>query len=169
MQQSWLIFFVIVTTLAVVIQTVILALMYVQLRRGNERMTRIAADLHARINPILTRLQILVEDTQPRFASMISDAAEITYLARSQAQKVDRIFTEAVDRLRLQLIQADRILAGALEAIEDTGWKVRRTIWGPVHQASAFIKGVKTGLDFFRSRRRPPEQSGEHQDEGLFI
>lgn len=167
--DSWLPFFVIVTALAVVLQMAILAAMYVQFRHMNQRMTRIATDLHARINPILTRLQILVEDTQPRITSMIADAAEITHLARSQAQKMDRIFTEAVDRLRVQLIHADRLLAGALEAIEDTGWKVRRTIWGPVHQASAFIKGVKTGLDFFRSRRRPPEQSGEHQDEGLFI
>ena len=167
--DSWLPFFVIVTALAVILQMAILAAIYVQFRQMNQRMTHIATDLHARINPILTRLQILVEDAQPRIASMISDTAEITHLARSQAQKVDRIFTEAVDRLRVQLIQADRILAGALEAIEDTGWKVRRTIWGPVHQASAFIKGVKTGLDFFRSRRRPPEQSGEHQDEGLFI
>src|SRR6266849_450225 len=167
--DSWLPFFVIVTALAVILQMAILAAIYVQFRQMNQRMTHIATDLHARINPILTRLQILVEDTQPRIASMISDAAEITHLARSQAQKMDRIFTEAVDRLRVQLIHADHILAGALEAIEDTGWKVRRTIWGPVHQASAFIKGVKTGLDFFRSQRRPPEQSGEHQDEGLFI
>jgi len=167
--ESWLPFFVIVTALAVVLQMAILAAIYLQFRQMNQRMTRIATVLHARMNPILTRLQILVEDTQPRIASMISDAAEITHLARSQAQKMDRIFTEAVDRLRVQLIHADHILTGVLESIEETSSKVRRTIWGPVHQASAFIKGVKTGLDFFRSRRRPPEQSGEQQDEGLFI
>src|SRR5713226_1385448 len=167
--ESWLPFFLVVATVAIVLQMVIFAAMYFQMRQTNERLTRALADLQSRVNPILSRLQVLVEDIQPRFTSMVADAAEITHLARSQAQKVDRIFTEAVDRLRVQVIQADRILAGALEAIEDTGWKVRRTIWGPVHQASAFIKGVKTGLDFFRSRRRPPEQSGEHQDEGLFI
>ena len=167
--ESWLPVFVIITALAVVLQMAILAAMFFQFRRMNERMTRIANDLHARMNPILTRLQILVEDSQPRITSMIADAAEIAHLARGQAQKVDRVFTEAADRMRLQLIHADQILTGALESIEDAGSRFRRTVWGPVHEVSAFIKGVKTGLDFFRSQRRPQERSGEHQDEGLFI
>jgi hypothetical protein len=167
--QSWLPFFVIITALAVVLQMAILAAMYFQFRQMNERMTHIATDLHTRINPILARIQTLMDDVQPRISSMVGDAAEVVYLARSQAQKVDRVFTEAVDRLRLQLTHADRILTGALEAIEETGSRLRRTIWGPVQQASAFIKGVKTGLDFFRSQRRPSEGSSDQQDEGLFI
>lgn len=167
--QSWLPFFVIVTALAVVLQMFILLAMFLQFRQMNERMTRIANDLHQRINPILARLQMLVEDTQPRITSMIADASEVAYLARVQAQKVDRIFTEAVDRLRMHLTHADRILTGALESIEETGSKLRKTLWGPVQQASAFVKGVKVGLDFFRSQRRAPERSGEQQDEGLFI
>lgn len=166
---SWLAFFVVVTAVAVVLQMGILLGLYLQFRRMNEHTTRIATDLHARITPILSRLQVLMEDAQPRITSMLSDAAEITHVARGQAQKVDRVFTEAADRLRVQLIRADRILAGALEAIEESGSKLRRTLWGPVHEASAFIKGVKTGLDFFRSRRRPDDQGGESQDEGLFI
>lgn len=166
---SWLAFFVVVTAVAVVLQMGILLGLYLQFRRMNEHTTRIATDLHARITPILSRLQVLMEDAQPRITSMLSDAAEITHVARGQAQKVDRVFTEAADRLRVQLIRADRILTGALEAIEESGSKLRRTLWGPVHEASAFIKGVKTGLDFFRSRHRPDDQGGESQDEGLFI
>ena len=168
--ESWLPFFVIITALAAVVQMAILAVLYLQFRQLNERTTRIAADLHAQVSPILSRLQVLLDDVQPRISSMTADAAEITHLARTQAQKVDRVFTEATDRLRVQLIHADRILTGALEAIEDTGSKVRRTLWEPVHNASAFIKGVKMGLDFFRSQRRPAERGGEQQpDEGLFI
>ncbi|HEX2710709.1 MAG TPA: hypothetical protein VHM88_00590 [Candidatus Acidoferrales bacterium] len=167
---SWLAFFVVVTAVAVVLQMGILLGLYLQFRRMNEHTTRIATDLHARITPILTRLQVTMEDAQPRITSMLSDAAEITHLARAQAQKVDRVFTEGADRLRIQLIRADRIVTGALEAIEESGSKLRRTLWGPVHEASAFIKGVKTGLDFFRSRRRPDDQGSEsQQDEGLFI
>jgi len=167
--ESWLPFFVIVAALAVLLQAGMLFVMYRQLREMNERAARIATDLHAKISPILSRLQVLLEDTQPRISGMVADAAEITHLARSQAQKVDRIFTEAVDRLRLQLMRADQILTGALESIDEAGSKLRRTIWGPVQQAAAFVKGVRVGLDFFRSSRRPPERGGEHSDEGLFI
>lgn len=162
-------FFIAVTALAVVLQMAILAAMYLQMRQMNERITRIASDLQGRINPILTRLQVLVEDTQPRITSVVVDAAEIVHLARSQAQKMDRVFTEAIDRMRIQLIHVDQILTGTLEALEDAGSRIRRTVWGPVQQASAFVKGVKTGLDFFRSQRRPQEGKSETQDEGLFI
>lgn len=165
--ESWLPVFVAVTALAVVLQMAILAAMYFQFRRTSERLTRIAGDLHARMQPILVRLQALVDDAQPRISSIVADASEITYLARSQAQKFDRVFTEAVDRLRLQLIRADQILTGALEAIAETGSTVRRKLWGPVEQASAFIKGVQVGLEVLRSHRRSPDRS-EHE-ENLFI
>lgn len=168
--ESWLPFFVIVAALAIVLQAAILTALYFSVRQATERLNRTAADLQARVNPILTRLQILTEDVQPRLTSMVVDASEIVHLARSQAQKVDRVFTEAVDRLRLQIIRADQILTGALETIEETGSRVRRTLWGPMQQASAFIKGVKIGLDVLRSGRRPAERSSEQpQDEGLFI
>ena len=167
--ESWIAVFVIIAAVAIVMQAGILFVMYKQVRRTSERTARIAEDLHAKINPILSRLQVLLEDTQPRISNIVADAAEITHLARTQAQKMDRVFTEAADRLRMQLIHADQILTGALESIDEAGSKLRRTVWGPVQQASAFVKGVKVGLDFFRSSRRPPERSGEQSDEGLFI
>ena len=167
--ESWLPFFVIVTALAVVLQMAILAAMYFQFRSLNERVTRIAADLQSRVNPILARLQVLVEDTQPRVASMVNDAAEIAHIARAQAQKVDRVFTEAVDRLRMQVIHADQLLSGALESLEEAGSRFRRTLAGPMQQASAFLRGVRVGLDVFRSPGRPPDRAAESPDEGLFI
>lgn len=166
---TWLPFFVIVAAVAIVLQAAILMAMYKELRQARERITRATTDLYARMDPVLSRLQVLVEDIQPRLSSIVADTSEITHLARGQAQKVDRIFSEAVDRLRMQIIHADHVLTGALEAVEEAGSKVRRTIWGPVQQASALIKGVKVGLDFFRSPRRPPDRTGEQPDEGLFI
>ncbi len=168
--QNWLAVFVVATAVAVVLQTVILAALYLQLRRRLEQSHRILSDFQSRIGPILTRAQILLEDTQPRISEMVADAAHIAYLARNQAQKVDRIFTDAADRLRGQLVQADRILTGALEAVEDAGVYFRRSFFGPVQKASALVQGIKVGLDFFRSRRRaePAGQSVEQEDE-LFI
>ena len=76
--------------------------------------------------------------------------------------------------MRLQLIHADQILTGALEAVEDAGSQVRRTIIGPVQSATAVIRGIQTGLEFFRSRRRPRSErasahAGDQPDENLFI
>jgi hypothetical protein len=67
------------------------------------------------------------------------------------------------------VIRADQILTGALEVIEDTGSRVRRTVQGPVMQVSAVLKGIKVGLDFIRGQQpRRPTESASVDDE-LFI
>jgi hypothetical protein len=166
----WLTVFIAATAIAVVLQTAILAALFFQLRRRLEQTNRVLSDFQARVGPILTRVQILLEDTQPRISEMVSDAAHVVYLARTQAQKVDRIFTDAADRLRGQLVHADRILTGTLEAVENAGAQVRRGIFVPMQKASALVQGIKVGLDFLRSRRkgRAPAETAEQEDE-LFI
>jgi uncharacterized protein YoxC len=171
--QFWLEVFSIVAAIALVVQVVILTALFFQLRRTTENINKLVGDLHTRVGPILTRVQILLDDTQPKISTMVADAAHVVYLARGQAQKVDRVMTEAADRLRGQLVRADRILAGALEAVEDAGSQFRNSFWGPVHKASAIVQGIKVGLDLLRSRRgssagKSATETVEQEDE-LFI
>jgi hypothetical protein len=169
--QFWLEFFSIVAAIALVVQVVILTALFFQLRRTTESVNRLVGDLHSRVGPILTRVQILLDDTQPKISSMVNDASHIVYLARGQAQKIDRVFTDAADRLRGQLVHADRILTGTLEAVEDAGAKFKHSFWRPVQKASALVQGIKVGLDLLRSRRGRSggDDSREQQEEELFI
>ena len=170
--QNWLEFFSIVATIALVIQVVILTALFFQMRRTSENVNRVVGDLQTRVGPILTRVQILLDDTQPKISSMVSDASHIVYLARGQAQKVDRVFTDAADRLRGQLVHADRILTGTLEAVEDAGSRFKHSFWRPVQKASALVQGIKVGLDLLRSRRGSGsrrDEARESQEEELFI
>jgi hypothetical protein len=170
--ESWMPFFVIVAALALVLQAVTIVAIYLQLRRQAQRMEQVARELQNRVAPILSRVQLLLDDAQPRISSMLSDAAHITQLARTQVQHADRVVGEALDRLRMQLVHADQILTGALETVEQTGSQIRRTILGPVQSISALVRGVQTGLEFFgRNRRRAdaPQTSETTQDESLFI
>jgi uncharacterized protein YoxC len=171
--QVWLEFFSIVAAIALVVQVVILTMLFFQLRRTTENVNRLVGDLHTRVGPILTRAQILLDDTQPKISSMVNDASHIVYLARGQAQKIDRVFTDAADRLRGQLVHADRILTGTLEAVEDAGAKFSHSFWRPMQKASALVQGIKVGLDLLRSRRSRSRRSGdeprEQQEEELFI
>jgi hypothetical protein len=169
--QFWEAFFSIVAAIALVVQVVILTALFFQLRRTTENMNKLVTDMHTRIGPIITRAQILLDDTQPKISTMVSDAAHIVYLARGQAQKVDRVMTDAADRLRGQLVHADRILTGTLEAVEDTGAKFRQNVWKPVQKVSALVQGIKVGLDLLRSRRPAPrpDEPLEQQEEELFI
>ncbi|PYU00740.1 MAG: hypothetical protein DMG38_06355 [Acidobacteria bacterium] len=175
--QVWLEIFSIVAALALVVQVVILTVLLFQMRRTSENVNRLVSDMQSRMGPILTRIQILLDDTQPKISSMVNDASHMVYLARGQAQKVDRVFTEAADRFRGQLMHMDHILNGALESMEEAGLRFKNSFWSPVQKASALLQGIKVGLDLLRSRRRADGRPGhprsdeprEPQEEELFI
>jgi len=168
--NAWLEVFILVASIAIVVQAAMLTALFFEMKRLSARLERFTTDLESRLTPILSRVQIFLEDTQPRIAEMVADAAHVVYLARAQAQKVDRVFTEASDRLRGQLVRADRILTGALETVEETGSKFTHSVWRPVQKVSALMQGIKVGIDLLRARRtnRRPEEPLE-QEEELFI
>ena len=172
---SWIGFFIVLATLTIVIQAIILIVLFVQLRRTAARTEQVVSEVRTQLVPILSRVQLLVGDVAPRLTSIVSDAAEITRLARSQTQRVDRILAEAVERVRLQMVHVDQILTGALETVEELGAHLRRSVVGPVTKTTALIRGIQTGLDIYRAARRGERhtRSESHaeqpQDEGMFI
>ena len=167
--SGWLEAFIVIAAVAIVIQTIVLSMMAFQAKIALQKFNKMAGDLQAKIDPILTRTSRILDDSEDRIASIMGDASEMTRVARTQAQKVDRVFTEAIERLRIQVIRADQIVTGALEVIEDTGSKVRRSVWGPIQQVSALLKGFKAGLDTLRGHNHNSEGEPARQDEELFI
>ncbi|HYK39987.1 MAG TPA: DUF948 domain-containing protein [Candidatus Eremiobacteraceae bacterium] len=161
----------IVVTIALIVQVVVLTMLFIQTRKTAQEVEKSINDFNNKVSPILTRVQILLDDTQPKISTMVSDAAHIVYLARGQAQKVDRVFTDATDRFRGQLVRADRILTGTLEAVEEAGSQFRHSFWAPVRKASALVQGIKVGIDLLRSRRANSSRREEplEQEEELFI
>src|SRR5438552_19150132 len=99
----------VVFAIALVLQVLVLIALFVQTRRTMKQVEDSVTDLNRKVGPILTRVQILLDDTQPKLSTMVSDAAHIVYLARGQAQKVDRGFTHATERWRGQLVRWARI------------------------------------------------------------
>jgi hypothetical protein len=168
--QTWLMVFSIVASIALVVQGAMLIALFFEIRQTNRKVNGLVSDLHMRVGPILTRVQLLLDDTQPKISNMVADAAHIVYLTRGQAQKMDRVLSDASDSLHGQLNHADRILTGALEAVEDAGSQFRSTVWGPMQKASALVQGIKVGLDILRSRRSGRRNEGPmEQEEELFI
>lgn len=166
--NGWIIAFFAIATIAIVMQTLILAGMYRAFQQTSTELRRVVDDLHRKVDPILGRINRVLENSEDKITSIVGDAAEMTRLARGQAQKVDRVVTEALERMRAQIVRADVIITGTLEAIEDAGLKLRRSVLGPLQQASAVLRGIKTGIDFIRGQRGARVEQ-ERQDEELFI
>jgi hypothetical protein len=168
--SGWVEAFIVIAAVAIVIQMAVMVGMLLSLKKSLDHFTVLSTDLQSRIDPILTRVNRILEDSEGRISSVMGDTAEITRLARSQAQKVDRIFTDTIERLQIQVIRADQILTGAMEVVDEAGTKFRNTLWGPIRQASAVMKGIKVGLDMLRRQQGGVvEADVASQDEELFI
>ena len=168
--SGWVEAFIVIAAIAIVMQMAVMVAMMLQVKKSLEHFTRLSTDLQGRIDPILSRTNRILEDSEGRISSVMGDTAEITRIARSQAQKIDRVFTDTIERLQIQVIRADQILTGAMEVVDEAGSKFRGTLWGPIRQASAVMKGIKVGLDMLRRHQGGiPESEAASQDEELFI
>jgi len=164
----WVEVFIVVATIALVVQTLVIFSTLLLLRPIVLRFAEIVSEFQTKLNPILSSTTRILADSEERIRSIMQDASEITHLARGEAQRVDRVVTDAVERIRLQVIRADQIVTGTLAALEETGTKLRKTVWAPVNQFSALLKGIKVGLDVIRGNHRHNSEAAT-QDEELFI
>jgi 5-hydroxyisourate hydrolase-like protein (transthyretin family) len=168
--SGWVEAFIVIAAIAIVMQMAVMLAMMLQVKKSLEHFTRLSTDLQGRIDPILSRVNRILEDSEGRISSVMGDTAEITRIARGQAQKIDRVVTDTIERLQIQVIRADQILTGAMEVVDEAGTKFRNTLWGPIRQASAVMKGIKVGLDMLRRHQGGiPESEAASQDEELFI
>jgi predicted lipase len=153
-----------VVGVALFMQMLMFAAMFMAVRRLSQRVTRIADGLQSRVFPLVSRLEVWVEEVQPRVSGALYDASEMTHRARHQVERADRIVTEAADRLRMRIVDSDRVLTGVLESIEDAGFMIRRSVRTPVRSVRAMFRGIQTGFDFYRGRRRTEESDSVTRD-----
>lgn len=110
-----------------------------------KRVDQLAVQLDQEVKPLIANL-----------TSMSSEAARAATLAAKQAERLDRVFGEMVQRV-------DETLAAAQEFVT-----------GPARQGMAIMAGAKAVIDAFQglreaSRRRAAPRPVVDEEESLFI
>jgi hypothetical protein len=172
--ENWFIVFVVVMTVAVLTQTTILALMFLAIRETKDKMAamqnKLDGMLDRDVQPLLVETRSLVADGRKTIATLQSTTEEIAQFAHNQTGRLDGLFSEAVERARLQLLRADDIFAQALSRVEVTAEDVHKTISQPLREIQAVLAGVRTAFEFLGGRRRPRGPVDRStQDEEMFI
>lgn len=167
--QTWLTVFVAIAAAAILLQTAILIAFYLLFRQMNSGVRQLSAGFESRVSPLLNRVRLLLEESQSDLHDIVHDTAEVARTVRVNSRRFDRLLEEAADRLRLQIVHADRLITGALDTVEDSVKELQDSLVEPVRTVTAFARGVRAGVDFFRGRSRVPERRREAEDEGLFV
>lgn len=165
----WVQVFVIVAAVAILIQTGIMIGIYVLVRDMHGRWMTTLTEVHRKVEPILVRVNGILEDSQIHINNILGDTAEVSALVRNQAVKMDRVISDATGRVRDQVERVDRIVDGAMEALGDAGSRVQRRVGARFNEIAALVKGVKAGLEFMRGRQRDAAMRASQNDDSLFI
>lgn len=153
--------FTMVVALALLMETVVIAVIFVALRRLMARIERISEHVKGRVFPMISEFQVHLDEVRPRVSNALVEATELSHSSRKQVVWTDRLITETTDGFRIKLVQADEKIGGTLELIEDTGSRIRHAVFAPVRSIKALTAGIQTGINVYRTRSR---QSSERFD-----
>ena len=167
--ETLLTIFIIIAAAAIVLQAFSMFGLYMAVRRIQGEVSDIRADVNRRIEPLAESLTEIVSSSRDPLRSITADLAEVSRVLRERTGSVDEVIDDLLDRFRLQVIRVDQTITDVLEKVDKTTATVQRNIIGPVSEASAVLKGIQAGLDFFLSRRRQSYSSDVPQDEQMFI
>lgn len=167
--QTLLIIFIIIAALALVLQGLAMFGLYKVAERMHGEVSSLRAEVSNRIDPLADSIVEVVRDSRDPLRSITADLAEVTRVLRDRTGSMDEVLDDLLDRFRLQVIRVDQTVTNVLEKVDKTTTSVQRNIIAPVSEASALLKGVQAGLDFFFSRRRQNYASDVPQDEQMFI
>ncbi len=112
--------------------------------------------LARRVEQLATQLDQEIKPLIANLSALSSEAARAAALAARQAERLDRVFGEMIDRV-------DKTLAAAQEFVT-----------GPARQGMAILAGVRALVDSFRglreaTRRRNAPRPSIDEEESLFI
>ena len=167
--ETLLTIFIIIAAAALVLQGLAMYGLYKVVARMQVEVSNLRAEITSHIDPLADALAEIVTSSRDPLRSFISDLAEVARVLRESSGSLDEVLDDLLDRFRLQVIRVDQTITDVLEKVDKTTATVQRNIIGPVSEASAVLKGIQAGLDFFLSRRRESRASDVPQDEQMFI
>jgi ABC-type transporter Mla subunit MlaD len=157
--ENLLIIFIVVTSLAVLIQAGVLVALFLSFKKTSDR-----------LKPVIESASSLLVESRPKIQTITDNLEVTTTSLRSQVERLDATMSDVIDRTRLQVIRADELVGRALDRVEETSEIVQHSVISPVKQLAGLISGLTVGLDsFFRRGRRRAQSAGVPEDEELFI
>lgn len=167
MHETSLIAFVAVTSIAVVLQTLILAGMYFSTRKMSRRMEALSTRVEEQVLPLVEKVRGIVDESSPKIQTVITNLAETSALVRTQAGQIDEAVTEIVGIARAQANRADELATRTMQRVDMTAARVQHTVNAPVRQFSALMEGVMAGVGKFVSGRKA--QRSKTSNDEMFI
>src|SRR5574341_663581 len=155
--------FVVVTALAVVIQMGVLVALFLSVRKTSAQVLTLADSIERRAVPALDAANAILVDSRGRMTEIVSNLAAISSSLRSQVDRFDVTFGDAMDRTQRQVIRADNLVSLTMDHVEETTEVLHEGVIAPVRRVAGLVQGLTVGIDtFFKLARKHPRRDHTH-------
>ncbi len=156
--------------LAVLLQAGVMLGILLAVLKMRREIEGIRADVKQRLEPLAQSIAEIVASSREPVRVILANLADSSRTLRERIGQLDNVVADLVDRSRLQVIRVDQLIGSLLQKVESAAETIQRQILAPIQEASAVVKGVRSGLEFLFSRRRPSRGVSEAApDEQMFI
>jgi hypothetical protein len=167
--QTILIAFVIVTSVAVVLQAMIMLGILLSMKKAAKQSLEVAEDLRASIVPLAQSTRELVEKLGPQLVTVTTNIAAVTRDLREETADMRLATADLKERVHRQAVRMDGMLTTSLDKAEQVTALVEAAITTPVRQVNGVVQAVKAATErYFRVERRPAATHSA-EDENMFL
>jgi acid phosphatase family membrane protein YuiD len=156
--------FVALAAIALALQFLLQFVAGIFLFREALRVRRMLQEPAAKMNALLAEFETIVADARPQISKIAGDAADISAMARQQAQNVNSFTNDVVERLRANVVRADQVLTAAIGSAEAAGTRMRRTVLKPLNKVKALKHGIQVGFEVYRTGNHPEADAAHRYD-----
>ena len=168
-EQSLLIAFIAVTSVAVVLQTLILAGMFFSTRKMGQRIEALSTKVEEQVLPLVEKVRGIVDESAPQIQTVITNLTETSNLVRAQAGQIDETVTEIVSIARTQAGNAGELAERTMQRVDHAAGTVHNAVTAPLRQLSALVEGLVAGVTEFAGIRRVRRSTKAVPTDEMFI
>jgi methyl-accepting chemotaxis protein len=170
MNSNLLTFFIAVTTVAVVLQMVILLGLYLAVKRSTAQAENIALDFQRRTTPLIENARDILADATPKLEALTANLNDASETFKRQAESLGDTAVEIAIRARNRAVQADELITHTLERVEKTTEAMQDSVLSPMRRVTGILHAINTGVGVFLNQKRDTrrERRGSN-DEGMFV
>jgi hypothetical protein len=171
MTNTLLMIFTGVLAIAVLIQSIVLYLIYKNIRQLTGRMDDLSRDLLKNAAIVSEKVQeglAVVKDVARDLKPITEKLADATAIVHNRVIEIDGFLAEVTGSARMEIVRVQETFRDASYRIQETIELLRNGILTPLNEINAISRAIRVAIDvLFRRRKGPSSPSG--MDEEMFI
>jgi len=171
MNSNLLTAFIAITSVAVVLQMLILLGIYLTMRRTTSQVHDIAMDFQRRTTPLIENARDILADATPKVKELTSNLVETSATLKKQTATLADTAVDLAVRAKNKVVAADDMVTRTLERVERTTGAVQNSVLLPVRRVNGILQGISVGIGAFLNQKREvrEERKRSTNDEGMFV